>query len=455
MEAIIPTAVQTSSSRHVSRSATSPYSVAGAVLLGLLLELIIARTYATQMIQLLGGATNAHPPSPFAVFVSYLMTAIATAACSVYCERCRGPGRFVLAVHLVAVVIPLQALVATNFELAQLPFACAVAIAFTGAAVVAASGRAVRLPTAPATMWLAVLVLVLMTLYVFGMLIAHGGLGRLNFDLNLVYQVREEFLEDAGPFAGYLIPWQGYVINPAIIVLGVRRRSVLLIAIGVILQSALFGMTGFRAFLFIPLLMLAFYLIGARRQIVAYALAGAMAIAAVAGLLYVILRDPLIPSIMIYRVLVIPAEIHFWYYDYFGVQGHPALQLSQSAFAAFVHSPYRMPIAEVIGWQYLGSAASANVGVFGDAFANFGFLGCALVAILFGLLLKVIDAAALRTDPRVSAALIGAPAFQLVNSGMFTTLATHGLALTILALWLLSERPSRFRSGARSGAGSG
>lgn len=452
MEATFPTAAQTSPVRAANPMATNPYAVVRAIVLGLLLELVIAHTYATQMIQLLGGATHAQPASPFAVVISYLMTATATAACSIYCERSRGPGRFVLAVHLVAVIIPLQALVATNFELAQLPFACAVAIAFTATALVAAAGKTVRLPTAPAVASIAVMALVFVTLYVFGMLIAHGGLSRLNFDLNLVYQVREEFLEDAGPFAGYLIPWQGYVINPAIIVLGIKRRSVLLIGGGVILQSMLFAMTGFRAFLFIPLLMLAFYMIGARRQIVAYAVAGALGIAAIAGVLYVILGDPLIPSIMIYRVLVIPAEIHFWYYDYFGAQAHPLAQLSESIFSAFVHSPYPMPIADVIGWQYLGSAASANVGVFGDAFANFGFLGCALFAILFGLVLKAIDTAALKTDPRVSAALIGAPAFQLVNSGLLTTLATHGLALTILALWLLSERPPRFRPRARSGS---
>jgi hypothetical protein len=55
--------------------------------------------------------------------------------------------------------------------------------------------------------------------------------------------------------------------------------------------------------------------------------------------------------------------------------------------------------------------------------------------------LKLVDAAARGVEPRFAAALVAMPAFQLVNSGLLTTLLTHGLALAILILWAIG--PSR------------
>src|SRR5262249_26437912 len=149
--------------------------------------------------------------------------------------------------------------------------------------------------------------------------------------------------------------------------------------------------------------------------------------------------EPLIPSLLVYRLLLIPAELHFWYYDFFGVHGQPLLLLSQSVLSAASEQHYSVPIAEVIGWKYMGSKASANVGLFGYAFSNLGYAGIAAFAVLFALTLKVIDSAGRRTWPRLAAGLVGVPAFQLVNSGLQTTLVTHGLLITMLALWLLSE----------------
>src|SRR5204863_4172666 len=143
----------------------------------------------------------------------------------------------------------------------------------------------------------------------------------------------------------------------------------------------------------------------------------------------------MIPGLLVDRVIVVPAEIHYWYYDFFGVHGQAPLQLSQSIFAPLASAHYTTPIPEVIGWKYTGTAMSANVGLFGDAFANFGFAGCAIFALLFALVLKAVDGAARATNARLAVALVGMPAFELVNSGLLTVLLTHGLALTTIALW--------------------
>jgi hypothetical protein len=413
-----------------------------AAVLGVALQWVIARVYGGLIVESFGGARAAGVAAAPAVALSYVLTAVASFACALYCERRTGASRVILVIQLVAVIIPLQALVTAQFELARPEFAAAVVAAYLGAVTLAGLLPDVRTARVSSRARTALLLAALtITLYVLWALLTRGGLKRLSFDLTAVYEVREEFLSELAPFAGYLVPWQGYVLNPALMLIAVQRRSLLIGLLGLALQLLLFSMTGFRAFLFIPALLLVFYVIGRQRQLVATVLAGMLAVVGIALVLYAWLDEPLIPLLLVDRVIVVPAEIHYWYYDFFGVHGQAPLQLSQSILAAVSPSHYSAPIAEVIGWTYLGSAASANVGLFGDAFANFGFAGCAIFALLLVFVLKAVDAAGRFTDPRVAAALLAMPAFELINSGLLTTLLTHGLALAIVVLWALAPAP--------------
>jgi hypothetical protein len=420
--------------------------------LALALHWLIGRVYVDFIVDLSGDTAVGHGAGGLEIPITYIATVVATAACALYCANRAGPSRMMVVIQLVAVVIPLQALVAAQFELARPEFAVIVALAFVGSLGFAGLMPDLILPPASSrARQVMLLVGVLLSAYVYGALIVRGGLGRFSFDLTAVYSVREEFLEGYAPLIGYLVPWQGYVLNPALMLIGFQRRSLILVASGVALQVLLFGMTGFRAFLLIPVLLAGILLIGRRRNLAAGAIAAVIGVIGIALLLYAWLAEPLIPVLLVDRVIMVPAEVHYWYYDFFGVHGEPLLQLSQSLLGAFASAHYTTPIAEVIGWKYLGSAASANVGLFADAFANFGFAGCAVYALLFALVLKVVDAAGRNTDPRVAAALLGMPSFQLVNSSLLTTLLTHGLALAVVVLWVIPPAPGAF-AGAKARA---
>jgi hypothetical protein len=409
-----------------------------AVLLAILLQWAIARTYADLVVELFGGTRALHPPSAAAIAIGYAFTCITSAAVAIYCERRSGPSRVLLVVHLIAIVIPMQALVAANFEYARTEFASAVALAFLGALILAASTPDLLVGRASTTAQRSIILLAgALTLYVYGALITHGGAGRFSLDLARVYDVREEFLANLAPLAGYLVPWQGLVLNPALMLVSLERRSLTLGLVALLLQVLLFGMTGFRQFLLMPGLLLGMYFIGGRRHFAQLALTGIMLMLGAAIALYIWLDAPVIPALLVDRVIVVPAEIHYWYYDFFAIHGHAPLQLSQSTLAALSTSHYKAPIAEIIAGNYMGENAWANVGLFADAFANFGFAGCAIFALLFALVLKVLDAVSRAAGARVAAALIAVQAFQLVNVGLLTALLSNGLALAIVVLWIL------------------
>src|SRR6185437_1018596 len=135
-----------------------------------------------------------------------------------YCQRRTAASRVIVVIHLVAVIIPLQALVATQFELARPEFALAVGVAYLGTIALAGLLPDVRLPRPSSRVRAVLLVAALLeTMYVMWALLTRGGLARLSFDLTAVYEVREEFVSQLAPLAGYLVPWQGYVLNPALL----------------------------------------------------------------------------------------------------------------------------------------------------------------------------------------------------------------------------------------------
>jgi hypothetical protein len=411
-----------------------------AVLAGLALHFGIAYAYSNLIVERFGGIHSDLQTSPLLSAMSYAVSALCSGACGWYCAKRPGPSRIIVSIHLVAVIVPLQALVSTGFELAQPVFAFGIAGCYLIAISLAVLIPDLRLPPLKSsTLMLLVVAAVVMTVYLYGALVVTGGLERLNFDLNIVYDVRDEFLENSFPMAGYFVPWQGYVVNPLVIVVGLRRRSASLLLLGLALQLLLFSMTGYRAFLFMPLGLLALFWFNRTKLLTALILTGAVCLMGLAGIWYIVFDEPLLPSIFIYRLFVIPAELHYWYYDFFGTRAQPLLHFSQSIVSGFADSYYREPIAATIGWFYLGSAASANVGMFADAYANFGFAGSLGVAILFAVVLKSLDSAARNVDPRVAAALICTPAFQLANSGLQTTLSTHGLAFLALTLWAVGS----------------
>jgi len=208
-----------------------------ATLLGVALQWVIARVYSGLIVETFGGARVEGVTAGIAIPLSYLFTAIATFACAVYCEKRSGASRVVLVIHLAAVIIPLQALVAAQFELARPEFAAGVTVAYLGTIVAAGLLPEVQLPRPSARLRTLLLIgAVFLSLYVMMSLLRSGGLARLNFDLSAVYEVREEYVERLGPLIGYLVPWQGYVLNPALILIAVRRRSLLLGFLGLVMQ---------------------------------------------------------------------------------------------------------------------------------------------------------------------------------------------------------------------------
>jgi len=273
-----------------------------------------------------------------------------------------------------------------------------------------------------------------------------------------VYDVRDDYREGlaaAGGIAGYLISWQANVINPAIIARGALQRRLLPIVAGTLGQLMLFSVSGYKTMaLSVPALLFAAWVF--RRNATPRAtvlLWGAAALPLITVAVDVASNSITWTSLLIRRFLITPGRITAEYVDFFA--DHPKIYLSNSILAPFVEYPYQRGYFRIIGEHVTGATdVSMNGNVFAHGYANAGWVGTLVAGALLALVLVAADYAAQGLPPGVPALVLLMPAITLSNSGLNTSLSSHGVALAVVLLALLPRdgwqpRPRAVHSGAQ------
>lgn len=276
------------------------------------------------------------------------------------------------------------------------------------------------------------------TISVLGLSLLYLSLGfSLQFDLSKVYEVREKFGETRIPLSGYFISWLGYILNPVFFAIFIRRRKLIMAAMIVLFELFLFSSTGNKTLLFaLVFVSVLMWTIG-RKNPLALIAAGLAGVIGFGIFSYFVFGDLWIASLFTRRAILDQPQQYFFYYDFFSK--HEFTFLSQHhIFLYFSDYPYHLEPPNLIGKVYFGSQMnSANTGIIGDAFMNFGFSGLFIWGVILILLFKVIDSLTLQKDKKVAVAAVAMPVITLMNSALLTNLLTHGLLLSLFTLYLL------------------
>lgn len=348
------------------------------------------------------------------------------------------PSRVVVYLLFVGLILPLQTLIGLRGESIIFILVCTIALVLMGVCLKVVPPMRVRRPQRAAEYFMVVSVICI-GLYVYTSLLVGGGLGRVNFDFTEVYDVREEYHASASFFmGGYFVPWTAYVINSILLCLALYYRRRFLVLVVIVLQALLFGMTNFKSFLFAPILIVVLYFVSEKRSVLNYLLCGAVAAVVLSYGWYIVTGDHMWSSIAIRRQFFAPANIHLMYYDWFS--SNPKVMLSNSILSGIVENPYSERITRVISWEYYGRDGGPNVGLYGNAYSHFGYWGIGVFSLLLTAVLLFVDGLAKQLPSRIVLPVVGITSMALVNSALFTVLATHGLLLSILCLWALMGR---------------
>lgn len=294
---------------------------------------------------------------------------------------------------------------------------------------------------------------IVISLGMYVMVVAGYGLSFSLPSLMDVYDVRLEYrasVASQGRAVGYALAWVGAVVNPLLMAWGFKDKRWLLAILGGVGQVLLFGITGHKAILMLVIFVPAMILLGHRtdpRRVGLWVVLTGLMVVLIGTVEHMFLKSDFINVIVVRRQMAGPGLLTGFYFDFFST--HPKANLAHSILGGFVQDHYATAPAMIIGRLHFGPQTAANAHVWADAYANFGYVGMFGVTLALGGVLWTFDSLANGVDRRLTIPLIGTTAIKLANTGLLTSLLTHGILLALLVVFFLPrDRPEeRAKSG--------
>ena len=261
----------------------------------------------------------------------------------------------------------------------------------------------------------------------------------ISFDLSEYYELRFEAREASMPvIVGYLFNWARYII-PIGMTYTLIKRKYTIAAFLSFAQVLCFSFNGKKSSL--VLFFLAFIIAFLfkdnywKKTPQMFCILGAISLlsARIWGISSALVKY------IIRRVFMIPAYIGYEYYEFFSTHEYDYLRSSTLRFL-HLDTPYLPSISRVIGNVYTNNINSnANTGLFGDAFANFGIIGCFLYPLLIVLALKVLESCIGKMETRIKAITCITVAYMFLNGAFFKIMLTNGYIVICILSYLVSQ----------------
>lgn len=266
------------------------------------------------------------------------------------------------------------------------------------------------------------------------------SLSGLNF--NNVYIIRKK---NTWTFPlSYLVPWYAKIIFPFGMILSVKNKKYLVSGLLLACFIGIYLLFPNKAFLFSVVLILGVYF-GAKLRKLYFFLYGMLPLVLISGVLEKsFFNSRIIISYLVRRALIIPAQLKFAYFDFFSVNEKYYFAKGRIGKLFGIDTDYTDTIPVVIG-KYTGISGHANTGYLGESYAQAGFTGLFLLALILILFLKLIDVKSRKISIEVAVSVTAFWLYSLNDSALLTALLTGGGLLFLLLFSLFKESGDRNR----------
>lgn len=228
---------------------------------------------------------------------------------------------------------------------------------------------------------------------VFIYIIINNGLPTLTA-LNIydVYELRRENSFIQNKYIGYLYQWIIYIIIPFIIAYCLVKKKVLISIILFICIFILFLYSGNKTSLFsIPLILVGYIL--SQRKSTNLKLFSLFSLGILfSTLIYLALGNYNFYTLFVRRVLLLPAQIKFYYYDFFSHNNYVGFENTLWGSIFGFDPQYSYGVSNTIGSIYYNSIdCNANAGFMAEGYMRFGILGIFIAFIVFAFVLYLLN----------------------------------------------------------------
>ena len=239
-----------------------------------------------------------------------------------------------------------------------------------------------------------------------------------------------------GPI-NYLLGWVTVVIGPLALCLALSRGRPLASALIFVGHLLFFMIAGHKTALGIPFVIFGLWILREKIKRAVFLVSGFLAIPVVSALEFGLNKSYLFSAFVERRVLFIPPLLAVNYYEFFLSRPKlwwAALRRSEAPFTGELSDG----VERAIG-AYMGIGGYPNAGFYATGYINGGFLGLVIYASVVVFILALTDSLSMRGRLWGQIVLtMSVPVLTLfTSSDLFTTLISHGLALSLLAVFLM------------------
>lgn len=271
--------------------------------------------------------------------------------------------------------------------------------------------------------------------------------GKVVLSFYQVYEFRDEFgVNSTSGIFGYLNSWASKIFAVVLLAWSIYKKkyTYILLSIGLILL--LFVLSGHKGVLSSIVLVIFFYVLSKLNFdnyiLLLFGFIGLLSFVIVLHMLDV----TYISSLIIRRLLMVPAHLNFTYLEFFST--NEFVYWSNGILKSFIQYPYDIRLVQVIG-EYLGKPdMAANTGFIASGYAHSGYLGIIIYTFIAIVLFNIINQVAKNNEKYFVMAIMFPILLTLFKSSdLLTTLLTHGLFIAIIVLWLFNNKNYKLKIG--------
>lgn len=266
---------------------------------------------------------------------------------------------------------------------------------------------------------------------------------RLFIDFNDVYDYRLDTSNYMSSFEAYVFAWNTNIFLPLCLAWKIHLKKFMQSGVVCVLFLLSYSIYGSKGIFFSLLSVIGVWILN-KFRVVYYTETAIGCFLIVSVLLSIICVEGNITKVfgaLLYRLLFIPAEAHFYYFDFF--QTNELLYLRQSILRFFGTSPYEKEVSVLIGsdpkYTLIGTYINLNNGLFSDAYSNFGVFGALLYPIFIILTIYFVEKNFKRFDVDIRYSIYIGMAMFFISAPFFTSLLTGGVIVLILFCGFLKK----------------
>lgn len=264
-----------------------------------------------------------------------------------------------------------------------------------------------------------------------------------NLSFKEVYNYRFDFNDSLKFPMNYLLPFAAGPVLSYLVALSLSRRQWMMLLLVIMSGVLFFGFSTHKAFLFTPFLVLFIYIALTRKNHLFNTIAASFGVGCALALFGNGFVAELTGNTFVNRVLFIPAQIHYVFFEEFSRIGCLYWAESKISFGLF-DTPLHLNSVNYIAEVMTGDPKiGANVGWIANGYMNLSITGVIIYSIIISILLFLVDCLSCNFNNYVLLSSFSPPYFYLITSSdLFVSLLTGGI-LPMLAILVLVIRLSK------------